>query len=136
MGILIDSDVLLDVLTYREPFVSSSRKVLEACENGEQNGFITPLILSNVYYILRKSNPNSEVLRQLRALMTFIGVIAMNKEDVLRALNSKFKDLEDALQNSAAENSLETDIIVTRNTKDYKHSSISVMTPSEFVKTI
>lgn len=133
MGILIDSDIILDVLTYREPFVHSSRRVLEICER-EQNGFVTALILSNVYYILRKCNSHTEVLRQLRVLMTFVGVIAINKEDILRALNSKFNDFEDALQNYAAENSEEIDLIVTRNIKDYKSSSLSVMTPNDFSK--
>jgi hypothetical protein len=54
---------------------------------------------------------------------------------VFRALNSDFKDFEDALQNYSAELNKEIDIIITRNTKDFKHSKLAVMTPDQFLKT-
>ena len=54
---------------------------------------------------------------------------------VFRALNSDFKDFEDALQNYSAELNKEIDIIITRNIKDFKYSKLAVMTPDQFLKT-
>jgi len=54
----------------------------------------------------------------------------------MQALGSGFKDFEDALQNFSAEQSAEIDIIITRNTKDYRNSKLAVMVPDDFIKTI
>ena len=58
----------------------------------------------------------------------------MDKKVVLKALNSFFKDFEDALQNYAAINSEIIDVIITRNIKDFKNSEISVMTLDNYIK--
>ena len=66
--------------------------------------------------------------------MTLTEVLVIDKGIVLKAMNSKFKDFEDALQNYACEYYGEIDLILTRNTKDYKNSEISVMTPEQYYK--
>ncbi len=50
------------------------------------------------------------------------------------ALNLGFKDFEDALQNFSAENSGVIDAIITRITRDYKNSTLGVMTPEVYVQ--
>jgi len=50
----------------------------------------------------------------------------------VKALDSKFKDLEDGVQSfSAEEGNLK--IILTRNVKDFKWSNLTVLTPKEFL---
>ena len=75
-------------------------------------------------------------MTQLRLLMSIINVLVVNKETILQAMNSSFKDLEDALQNYSAESDKTIKVIVTRNVKDYKGSILSVQTPDTFLKTI
>lgn len=53
---------------------------------------------------------------------------------ILKAMNSKFIDFEDALQNYACESNGNIDLILTRNTKDYKKGEISVMPPEQYYK--
>lgn len=65
--------------------------------------------------------------------MNIIDVAIINREAVLDALNSEFKDFEDALQNFSAQNTKEIQVIVTRNFEDYKTSSLSVMTPETYL---
>jgi hypothetical protein len=51
------------------------------------------------------------------------------------ALNSEFRDFEDAIQYlTAIEN--DQDLIVTRNQADFKESKLPVMTAGEFIKSI
>ena len=59
----------------------------------------------------------------------------MDKEVVGNALNSAFKDFEDAMQNFAAIKNGEINVILTRNLKDYQKSEIGVMTPEIYIKT-
>ena len=52
----------------------------------------------------------------------------------MSALNSKFANFEDALQNFSAVESSLIEIILTRNLKDYKQSDLSVMSPEIYIK--
>ena len=133
--ILLDTDVILDFFFDKEPFSENAAKILSLCESNRIEAYITPVIISNVYYLLRKTAPHTQVLTQLRLLMSIVNILVVNKETILQAMNSPFKDFEDALQNYSAESDKTIDIIVTRNVKDYKASALSVQTPDTFLKT-
>ncbi len=72
----------------------------------------------------------------MNQLMTMMDVLNMNKEVVLQALRSEFKDFEDALQSFTALHSRIIDAIITRNIKDYTRSEIGVLTPESFLKLV
>jgi predicted nucleic acid-binding protein len=133
--VLIDTDVVLDFFFDRKPFSEKSSQILSLCEKEEIKGYVTSIMLSNIYYILRKTANHEKVVESLKMLMNIIDVTTTNKKIVLKALHSKFKDFEDALQNFSAENENKIKIIITRNIKDYKTSELSIMTPETFLKT-
>ncbi|SDZ82574.1 PIN domain-containing protein [Arachidicoccus rhizosphaerae] len=133
--VLIDTDVVLDFFFDRKPFSNDATQLLSLCEKGEIQGFVTPVMISNVYYILRKTARHEKVIESLKKLLNIIEVAQINKQTVLNALHSGFKDFEDALQNFAADNEKDVSIIITRNIKDYKTSELSVMTPGIYLKT-
>lgn len=135
-NILIDTDVILDFFLDRQPFSEDASKLLSLCENGKLNGFITPVMISNVYYLLRKAAKHEKVIKSLKMLMSIIDVAAMNKDTVSAALYSAFGDFEDALQHYAAQHHGEIQVIITRNIKDYKSSTLPIMTPETYLKTI
>ena len=60
-------------------------------------GYITPVIISNVYYLLRKISTPQRVITKLNQLLTLTDIIIIDKQVVLNAMNSKFKGFEDAL---------------------------------------
>jgi predicted nucleic acid-binding protein len=133
--ILIDTDVILDFFFDRQPFSENSSKILALCESKKVVGGVTPVIISNVYYLLRQTAPHEKVIEKLTLLVSFMEILIIDKAAVLQALRSPFKDFEDALQNYSAEQSKKTGIIITRNIKDYKKSNLSVMTPDNYLKT-
>lgn len=63
--------------------------------------------------------------------MKFVGT---TKKEIIQALKNDFNDYEDSIQYSSAQTINEIDAIITRNTKDYKNSTIAVMTPLNFLK--
>ena len=133
-NVLIDSDVILDFFFDREPFAEYATEVFMLCENDKIKGFTTSVIISNVYYLLVKFAKHEIVIEKLKELLRIIDITEINKEVILEALNSNFKDFEDAMQNYAAENSNSIDIILTRNVKDYKKSKLAVFSPEMYVK--
>lgn len=133
-SILIDTDVILDFFFDRQPFAENAAKIFSLCESKEIKGFVTPVIISNVYYLLRKTAKHEKVIEKLKLLVSITEIVIIDKDVILQALNSDFKDFEDALQNYSAELDKEIDLIVTRNTKDFKNSLLAVMTPDNYIK--
>jgi len=135
-NVLIDTDVILDFFFDRKPFSDDASQILNLCEKGQVKGFVTSVIISNIYYLLRKTANHRNVIDSLKILMNFIDICNIDKDTILSAMNSDFKDFEDALQNFSAQNDSRISIIITRNTKDFKLSELSVMTPEIFLKTL
>lgn len=134
-NVLIDTDVILDFFFDREPFSENAAQVLSLCEKKIVIGYITPVILSNVYYLLSQKGKQEKVIEKLKALVSFLEILNIDKNVIITALNSDFKDFEDALQNFSAEQNGTINTIITRNTKDYKKSNLAIITPEDFLKT-
>jgi len=131
--VLIDTDVILDFFFDRQPFSEFAETILSWCEKKKIEGFITPVICSNLYYLLRQTAKHEKVVEKLTQLLTIIDVIPMDRQVVHYALTSGFNDFEDALQNFAAVQQGDIHVILTRNLKDYKKSNIGVMTPENYI---
>jgi predicted nucleic acid-binding protein len=134
--VLIDTDVILDFFFDRQPYAEYSAQVIGLCETNKIKGFVTPVIFSNVYYLLRRTARHDKVIDNLKQLLGITDVLAMDKEVVTNALNSGFKDFEDSLQNFAAMKHGAIDVILTRNLKDFSKSDIGVLTPESYIKSI
>jgi predicted nucleic acid-binding protein len=138
-AVLLDSDIILDAMTDRTPFSTDAVAILNLCEKREVLGYTTPIILSNLYYLLRRMGmSHTHILNHFRNLVTNIlfDIVTIDKKSVLEAINSGFSDFEDALQNFSSENHREISIIVTRNTNDYKKSNLAIMSPKEFLSSL
>ena len=131
--VLFDTDVLLDFLFDRKPFSDHTLKLLLACQDKKMIGFLTPVIFSNMYYILRQQASDVYVKEKLDVLLSILRVLPMSEQIVHLAMNSSFKDMEDALQYFSALKNANVDAILTRNTKDFKKSAIPVFLPSEWI---
>lgn len=132
--VLLDADVILDFFFDRQPFSKDISFIFSLCEQGKLMGYVTPVIISNIYYLLRKTASHKKVLEKITLLLSITDVLLMDKDVVIRAINSEFKDFEDALQNFAAVKDGDIDLIITRNVKDFKKSEIGVLTPESYIK--
>lgn len=133
-SIFIDTDVVLDFLLNREPFSTFAAIIFTQSEQGKINAYISPLTISNCYNILRKLASHKKVIMNLQKLLIITNIASISKQDVIHALNSKFSDLEDALQHFSAISHSKIDVILTSNIKDYKNSAVPVMTPEAYLK--
>ena len=133
-SVLIDTDVLLDFFFDRKPFSKYATEIMNLCAEKQIHGYTTPLIISNVYYLLRKTAKHAIIIEKIKQLLTIIEIVEMNKEVVLNALNSGFNDFEDALQNFSAVENGQIKIILTRNIKDFNKSELAILTPETYLK--
>jgi hypothetical protein len=55
MRVLIDTNILLDVLLDRAPFVTDSSSIWAACDAGQLVGYISASALTDIFYIARRA---------------------------------------------------------------------------------
>ena len=131
--VFVDTDVVLDLLTKREPFFQSAILLFNLAEQKEIDAYISPISISNLFYILRKINGNAAAISAINKLRLILGIVRMDQRVVDFALTSGFNDIEDALQYyTAVENNME--VLITRNVKDYKKRDIQIMTCDEYLE--
>ncbi len=130
--VFVDTDIILDLLSAREPFYAHSAKLFSFADKGEIKIFVSSLCFANLNYILSKQYNSDQARKKLLKFKTLVTVVAVTDKIIDLALASDFKDFEDGIQYfSAIENSLK--ILLTRNLKDYKTSEIPVMTVEQFL---
>jgi predicted nucleic acid-binding protein len=134
--VFIDTDVIVDFLTDRKPFSLESAKIFSLAEQKKIKGCVSSLAFSNLYYVLRKFGTHKKVINSLQELSELVDVLKVDSDIVKSALTSDFKDLEDSIQYFTALEYKRIDCIITRNIKDFKDSSLPVMTPETFLATL
>jgi predicted nucleic acid-binding protein len=133
MRLFLDTNILLDVFLHRIHEISSKEIVL-SCITGENDGWIAWHTLTNGYYVVynhTKSRDEADLF--LSSLLDWVEVAQTSTEIARQGLSFAITDREDAFQIAAAL-SCNADIIITRNKKDFTESTITVMTPEEFLQ--
>jgi predicted nucleic acid-binding protein len=130
---LLDTDVLLDVATAREPFGPESKALLEWCYSSPRAGILAWHTIANLYYLLRAATNDRDARSFISGLLHFTEIASTAKDSVRRALSLNMSDFEDALQVSAGI-AADVQFIVTRNTADYRGSPLPAITPHEFLR--
>jgi predicted nucleic acid-binding protein len=129
--LFLDTNVLIDFLSDRKPFSDDAAILFNYSLNKEIKIYVSAVSYNNIYYIIRKTLTHQSTIRILNELQELTECIDVSNEVIKNSLNSDFKDFEDAIQYNSAKSESKIDFIVTRNSKDFKLSSIPVISPKE-----
>lgn len=132
--IFLDSDIVLDALLKRPGFDLPALNILALANQSDIAAYISSLAFMNVHYFLDKFERRSKI-HLLKTLRSIVDIVEIGKHEIDMALISNFPDFEDAVQYHAAIKA-EAEAIITRNIKDYKYSSLPVLTAEQFLKTL
>jgi predicted nucleic acid-binding protein len=132
--LFIDSDVVIDFFTDREPHANPASELFDLNEKGSVKLYLSAVSINNIYYIVRRFLGHKKTISVVTTLTEMTEIVGTTKTEILRALENHFTDFEDSVQYSSALTINNLDVIITRNTKDYRSSSIAVMTPLSFLK--
>ena len=131
--ILVDTNVVLDLLAKREPFDVESRQIFSMADTNIIELVVSSLSLVNTHYILNDVLKMKEARSIIGKFKVLVSTFKLNDKIVELALNDyNFKDFEDGIQYYTALES-QCDLIITRNKKDFKKSSIPVFSPKEYL---
>ena len=126
--ILFDTNVVLDVLLDRQPYVEASSAAWAAIETGIAEGMLAAHAVTTIHYLVRKEVGNVKARRIVTAILRVFGVAAVDGAVVQEALQLPFSDFEDAVT-AAAARLAGCECIVTRNPRGFRGSPIRPLTP-------
>ena len=132
MDVFVDTNVLLDVLAEREPFYGASLRVWTLAEEGTIRGLVSAISFNNLYYIVRKLADRRTASRAMRLLRGTFVPVALGPQILNQAIDSGFRDLEDAIQFFSAVQAGAT-CLVTRNPRHFPAGQIPIQTPAAFL---
>lgn len=132
MKVLIDTNVVLDVLLERRPFVGPAADIFAKVEQSEITGFLCATTITTLDYLLSQSLPAKDARDILWKLLSIFEVAPVSRQVIEGALRSEIQDFEAAVLHEAGRLA-GVEAIITRNAKDFAAAQIRILDPTEFL---
>jgi PIN domain len=110
------------------PFGESSTKIWSLVEEGRLEGVVPAHAVTTVHDLVSKERDRATGRRFVADLMRVFRVAAVTEAVLKRALELDFADFEDAICSAAAEEA-RSELVVTRNRKDFGSSPVTAVDP-------
>lgn len=133
--IFLDTNIVIDFLGERANFYQPAAKILTLADQKKIEIYTSPTSISNTYYLLSRFENTKIALEKIRKFKVLCSISIMDDEVIEKAINSDFKDFEDAMQYFSALAS-NCDLIVTRNEKDFKNALLPVLNGESYLETL
>jgi len=127
LRVLLDTNVVLDWLLDRKPWSDDALPLWQARDTRRVITYIAASILTDIFYIARRQIGNVAALVGIDQSLA-LEVALVDKSTLLRARELPGSDFEDNVAIACAE-AERLDFIITRNTDDFRHSSIRAIEP-------
>jgi toxin-antitoxin system, toxin component, PIN family len=134
MIVFLDTNVIIDFYAKREEFFRPSAILMDLAYQGKISIAVSAITFVNAFFLLRKFYDASLLYEKMKQLHALCVTTPIDASMIATCLQQKNRDFEDAIQVESAK-SIGTDVIITRNLKDFQHVDIQVMTPIMFLET-
>ena len=132
MRVLIDTNVVLDVILEREPFVETAVAFFALIEAGKIQGYIAATTITNIFYIVHKLKGREVALDAIARLLQGLNLCAVESRVIQQALYLNLHDFEDGVQLACAV--IEgLDAVVTRDVNDFQNVNFTVLSTAHLV---
>jgi len=132
MRVMFDTNVILDLLLDREPFVKEAKPLIAKVEQGLLNGVLCATTVTTIYYLLMRSMGKKGATEVIGSLLKLFEVASVTRIVLEDALESDDRDYEDAVLYKSAYHA-GVDLIVTRDRSGFSKADIPVMNPKELL---
>lgn len=134
MEVLLDTNVVLDVLLNREPWVKSASIIWHAIDEKRVTGYIAACTLADIAYIARRLKDQATARVALDLCLQTFEICPVDRRTVDEAMQLPGKDFEDNVQIACAIFA-GVSAIVTRDSAGFQATAIPALSPDEFVET-
>ena len=135
MRVLVDTNVVLDLLLARQPFVGAAAQVFGLVEHSRVEGLLCATTVTTIHYLLTQNVPGATARHALRNLLELFEIAPVNRAVLEEALKSKVTDYEDAVIDQAGRLA-GAELVVTRNQRDFRLASLKVLGPDELLASL
>lgn len=135
MKLFLDTNILIDVIANRKPWVDEALVLLELAKQKKLTLIVADFSFINLAYITRKLFTQEELYALFSDLYLYVKVVEVGGMIIKKSFQKRWKDMEDCVQYLVAKRE-EADYLITRNEKDFSDSDIPVLSPSEFLDMI
>ena len=130
--ILLDTNVILDVLLDRTPWVHDASAIWQRCDDGHAIGHMAASVLTDIYYIARRLTDRTKAVQALRLCLQTFTIGPIDRLVAETALRYSGLDFEDNIL-MACISLYQLDAIITRNPTDFESSSVPIYSPSDWL---
>ena len=131
--VYLDANVLIDVVQNRVPFVDNSSKILQMGLDDMCELWASDVTMVTVSFYAKKNRTTQQLYDVMKELRTIIHVAPTGATAIDWALQQGLHDFEDAVQYYSAIQ-CGANYIITRNERDYPQTTITIISPSEFLR--
>ena len=131
--IFIDTNVIFDLLLGREPYSKYSYTLFDYAIRNDIVLNTCSFSYPSLYYVLKKKFSHEYIIHDLIWVSTVTKCLPVNENVVKQALESKFHDFEDAIQYFCALQIPKCEVIITRDKRGFRSSTLRVRTPEVFL---
>ena len=132
MKILLDTNIVLDILLAREPFVDEAREIFLLIENHQVEGFICATTMTTIHYLISRQKNKASADEIVLNLLNLFEVALVDKQILQDASLNNGVDYEDSVIYTSAQYA-QIDMIITRDKRGFKQSEISILNPKEYL---
>ncbi|KAB8316540.1 PIN domain-containing protein [Tolypothrix campylonemoides VB511288] len=133
MRVLIDTNIVLDFLLERNPFLQDAEALFQVIGSGRIVGYVTATTLTDIFYIARRQTRSIERARQAVSItLAVMEVCPVDRSILELALTSGMTDFEDAVQVACAF-SQGLDAVVTRDIGDFSNAALPVLSVNQLL---
>ena len=133
MDVLLDSNVILDAILSREPWVASAATIWQAHVDGVLVCHVTASSITDIYYIVGRQTDATTARQSVRACLDTLHVLPVDGGILERAYQLNSGDFEDDVQIACAV-AEGLDAIVTRDPRGFVDSPVPVLSPDELLR--
>lgn len=130
MRLLFDTNIVLDVLLARQPWLSDAQALWRAHDDGRCTGTLAASVLTDLYYIVRRHVHRDRALDSVRICLTTFDIATVSRATLERAVALPGLDFEDNLALACALE-LGLDGVVTRDPAGFRGSAATIYSPSQ-----
>ena len=134
--IFIDANIAIDLMCERYPWFYDAMRLFSLADSGEIKLYCSSLTLATASYVMETRKMNKgDIIETIAHFCQVCTPTSVDANVVQQAIHSSFRDFEDALQYFSAK-TVNADIIITRNLKDFIESKIPVMTAEDYLDSL
>lgn len=127
---LADTNVVLDWLLDRQPWVATAKPLWDARDAGHLVAYLPASVLTDIFYIVRRQADIPTAFVAVDRVFTAFGLLAVDAALLHQARALPGTDFEDNVQIACAINA-QLDVIVTRDPAGFHASPVPAIEPTQ-----